>query len=306
MIRWLAAFLTLAICASCGEASPRPNPIDAIDVGVDIQAEANEILRGLVGAGYVLDLRLDAERFVALGLHKGTGITAVRMITARGVAFATDGNDDIVDRHPRVLLVRPPGEDARVRSATEMVFSVRDEELERTCLHIVAVGSDNIATEVPVRVSPWTPGACIEQLRDIDGDQTLETLVVYRAREFARTDAPTLVLPLARDPGTGGLSESSRAFPAYYASEVERRLLELETERMRLDVDHAYKIGFELGLLALLRGEGSAVAIARLETALRGLVLTESQAHSVAEVRAYFQRGMTVSPTSATHGADGR
>ncbi|MBK8173046.1 MAG: hypothetical protein IPK60_22310 [Sandaracinaceae bacterium] len=299
MIRAAHLLTFVWVAAACGEAAPVRSPLETLAVGVNIHDESEEIVRGLVSAGYVVDERIDAVRFTAIGLHRGDSATAVRVVTARGVAYSIDGDDDITRRSPRVSLVRPPANDERMRSATEIVIGVHDQDLDRTCLQILTLTVEDTIVAVPVRAGASTPGACIESLRDVDDDGALEAMVVYRAIDLARADAPTVELPLTRDPGFGGLSESHYAFPTYFRREAERRERELSAARAHLDVERAYVIGIEMAIVALTRGAAPTAAEQLFDDALRGLVLSESQAHSVAAVRALLHRGMTQSPTNA-------
>lgn len=301
MSRWFA--LGLLLCVACGGTTNEQNTPE-LNLGVSMDAEARAIVAALERVGYVVDARIDATRFIAIGMHRGQTQTLVRVVTSRGVAFSVEGDTAGLPATPPIRLVVPEVGEERLRASSDVVVATPDAALERTCLRILSVRDDDSVRDVPLRLAGLPRDACIEELRDVDEDSTLEAIVVWRAYSLARSDTPSLRVPLARDAGTGGLSSSRVAFAQYFDRLARQCDAVIEDARQHANVERAYTRAVELAMLVLFRTQSVETALRSLTTTLSGFVLSESVARSVQDARDAISRGMTEPATSDRQPSD--
>lgn len=291
MTRWALVFVATSFSA-CGSAAPSPSTAE-LNLGVDMRAEASDTVASLERVGYEVVSRLDAERFVAIEMRRGDAQSLVRVFTSRGAAYAVEGDSEALPPTPRVSLLLPDVGVERLRASSDVVVGVRDDTFERTCLHILSIRDDDSVLEVPLRLLDLPTDVCVEQLRDVDNDGTLEALVVWREYSLARSDTPVVVIPLTRDAGTGGLTASRVAFAAVFDGRLVQLRNELDEARAHLNLETMYTRAVELAMLRWFRTGSRDAAVTEFDEAMSGVVLSESVARSVEDARAAFARGMT-------------
>jgi len=283
--RFLVALLPSVLLA-CG-ASPRgADGTRFLRVGVEPAAEADAVIGGLARGGWQLSQRQDGRSFVALAFaHEQPADTAIRVITVRGIAFVLDGSN--LDPTGELSLApRPSGGDADIDGdgREEIIVARGDQGLGRRCLLVLRVTAPGVV--VPIGAEPVRVAAdeCIEDLADVNGDGHPEAMVILRLYELARGPAPTVTLPLVLE------RDRFRPPPAvmlrrWLVSERGRRAGTLAEARRALDVERAYLIAVELAALARHAGEAVSAQLTAFDGALLGLVLSPSQARSVAAAR---------------------
>ena len=261
---------------------------DFIRVGVDPVEEAARVEETLTRAGWERTRRIDGEGFVALAFARNDR-RAVRITTSRGIAVALDSHepDGVRLRHGAVSLIEGDASDLDGDGRVDVVVS-REEGSER-CLAVLRIAEDGDATVAPIEAEALAPGACASELADIDGDGVVEALVTLRWPDLAIDgQVATLTAVLVLEDG------GWRAGPmpvAYVEREEASRRDALMAARAARDVPSAARLGVELAALAHSSGAALSAQIARLDAALSGLVLTETQAAEVAAVRAVIAAG---------------
>ena len=290
--------LPVALAASCTAlgcigARQRPDPLDRIRVGVDPVAESLEVVRALERGGWVLESRVAGRTFVALVLVRSEGPetegpeTAVRIVTRRGTALAVDSAE------AALRLVEPPvapPHDLDGDGLEEILLGRQDATQGRLCLRTLTVGREGALSVAEEVLPSLGDDACVEEVRDVLPESGPEALSVHRFHRLSRGLAPAIAVPLVFERGGWTPVGRARAAPFHRAGAAARRE-GLAVARQALDVERAYVLAVELAALARSLGAGRREQVLIFDDAVRGLVLSESLARSVANARSHVAAG---------------
>ncbi len=291
MRSWPAFLLAIAACGGAGTDPHLEQDIAAIRVGVDPRAETREVVAGLGRAGLEVVARVEGEGFVALGARDESGRTAIRVVTSRGIV----GDVDVDDPTAPVSLVATPSLDRDLDGdgRPELVFSTVEPARGRTCLSLARVERDGSLLAVPVELGPLGEGSCVESVADVGGDARAELIAVVREPALARGAPPTVRVPLVVR-GSGYAPAPPASYRAFWDRERSARREAVASARVAHDLETAYRFAVELAAIARETGGLVVAQTVAFDEALRGLVLTEEMARTVAAARAAIGRGWTL------------
>jgi hypothetical protein len=279
------------------------DPLRYLRVGVDPHAEARKLARSLREGGFQIVERIRGRTLSAVGARHPDGDSAVRVVTARGIALALDGGKAPQPRG-EVWLVgiealdgggeRPPY-DLDGDGREEIALGARRSEGERACIALVRVGARGRVVEVGTGGPELPQKGCIVDVRDVGAGAAPEALMRIELGGLAMQGrVPAVTIPLA---GRDGRWRPARAagFAGYWRAQREGRRAALREARDALSVPWAHRIGVELAALARFRGRDRSVQVSRFDAALRGLVLSESEAVRLRRSREHIAAGWPAS-----------
>ncbi|MFO0680742.1 MAG: hypothetical protein U0234_01770 [Sandaracinus sp.] len=287
--RSLALVLTASLAGCGGARAVDRDPADYLAVGVDPAAEARTLEATLAESGLRPTDHASGEGWAAFAMTRSDGASLVRVVTRRGVVVALDetpspvaavrgvlgidgarsGSDVDEDGRPDVLLVRT--------------------ERERSCWMLVGLGDEGDARPLVVDTANLAADACLEDLRDVDGNATPEAIVRVRAHALARQVVPTADLPLERD--ATGIYRRVDAATRFVAEEQAARQARLSIARAAPDPEAVYTLAVELALVAFAAGDATDVQLAAFDEALGGVVLDVDLLGAVHFARARIAAG---------------
>jgi hypothetical protein len=288
----LPALLIGLVPAACGSADPPPHvahDIAAIRAGVDPRDEARAVAEGLERAGFAIEARLEHDEVVALGAKHDNGRTAIRIVTARGIAAALDAEDP---ERGLALLVYDERSDPDLDGdgRPEIAVATLDPELGRACIALARVGPDGTVLAVPIELGRLGEEACVESVEDVGGDARPELIAVAHDVALSRGVIPSVRVPLAVR-GRGYAPAPPATFGAFWEAERNAREERLAGARAARDLEGVYHLAVELAGLERERGAPVSAQLRAFDAAFRGLVLTEGVARSVADTRAVIVAG---------------
>ncbi len=262
----------LACLAACGAPQAEVDVGAYLRVGVDMRTECRSVADALTDGGLEVVARLERPRSCALGAVSADGArSAVRVVTARGIAYAADGRADGLPGGTTVALVAPPGGAV----GPEVLVARAPSATEGRCVTVLHVDAQGGAREIGLEpgalavVAPAEAPTCVTEVLDVDGDGTAEAWVAIRALTLAATATrvPTVRVPLA--PGAG-VFEYVPPPEAHWQRERAARDVARTQARRDRDFPAAHALAVELALVALLAGEGRAAACAAYDAGLAG------------------------------------
>jgi hypothetical protein len=258
-----ARFLRVVVAAAmgvgsgCGGAPPEIDPADFLRVGVDMRAECRSVADTLARVGLEVSTRLERPRYCALGAASADGArSAVRILTARGIAYAADGRSDGLPGHTPVSLLAPPGGVV----GPEVLVARAPSEASGRCIDVVHVdargGARVVGIDLATLVVPdfvETP-TCVADVLDADANGTAEAWIALRVPALAAAGGrvPTLRIPLA--PGAAEFVYVAPA-EAHWQRERAARVTALDEARAVRDLATAHALAVELALVARLVGQ---------------------------------------------------
>lgn len=279
----------LALAIGCGGGAPA-DPLAGTEaflrVGLEPAREADLLEARLEEEGYRRRLRIDGRTHSSLALVRPeTGETLVRIISRAGVALAVEAP---ADTGLQAVGLVDLGGDVDGDGWEEVGVYADDPAEARRCVAIVRVDERGRAREVRLDTRELGGDACVEGFEDLDGDGTVEALVVARYRRLSAGTPPRVTIPYRAAgwrPVAGG---AARSF-----ARRERRAREeaLRAARERSDAREAYRLGVELAAIARFAGETAEAQLAVLDGALRGLRLSTALTETLEEARALIRRG---------------
>jgi hypothetical protein len=163
------------------------------------------------------------------------------------------------------------------------------EESDRRCMLVVHLGEDGAASPLSLDAEGLAPDACLEALRDVDGNGEPEAIVRVRAYGLARSGVPTVDLPLERD--EAGVYRAVNPAARFVADERRERETRLMRARAAPAPEDAYTIAVELALLVHVIGETPERQLEAFDEALTGIVVTEDLVTAVHRARGLIAAG---------------
>jgi hypothetical protein len=277
--------VVIVVCMACGARGENPaiaHDLAVIGTGVDPRAEAEAVRSGLTNVGYVIGTEISGAGYVAFDARRSAdGVTAVRILTSRGIAVALDVP---VGEAAEAVTLR------RVEGIDDLVVARADPESARDCLVLLRVEEDGRVVQVPIELGRFGTGVCVEDARDVGGDEAIELLTHIRFYALARGETPSIPAVLERR-GEGYSPAPPSAHRAFWEGE-ERRVREaLVSARRAFDGETAYARAVELAALERERGGTGARQVRVFDEALVGLVLSEDLARGVAAARQHIVDG---------------
>lgn len=255
---------------------------------MDPADEAEQVAVGLTQAGWTPTGRVTGASFVALAFENAArGETTVRVITRRGIGLAMDVPGE--ESAEPVGLVADAGGDVDGDGREELFLWRSDPLHERRCHAAVRIDAQGFVTPVAADLGPYGPDACIEELRDLDGDAAPEALVVWRFPDLSRGSIPGVLVPLSLD--AAGWRARRAGLDAFFAAERERRDRAISDARAARDLGRAYVLAVEVAAIERVRGAPMRAQVVAFDEALSGLVLTEPDARALAEARDHIAGG---------------
>lgn len=283
----------LAMLAMLGCASTQPGPFFQDDrylrFGVDPNDEAKAVIEGQKARNYVLAQRQLGRHFTALGFMDKQGrSSAVRVLTARGIAIALDHRPATpLEAETRYALLAAPIEgtyDADKDGFEEVFIEERSEV--GPCVQVHRVRDTGAVDRVLVETRVWAEDVCPRAVIDLDGDAVVELVTEVELSGFS-AGSTTLRMPLPLWAAEHRFLARAGTAPqrAWLTAERTRREAELQRARAKLDVTQSYVLGVELAALEHVAGEEPAAQLAAFDRALRGLVLSPREAAATLTAR---------------------
>jgi len=222
-----------------------------------MRAECRVVEDALVRVGLEVTTRLERPRYCALGAASVDGArTAVRIVTASGIAYAADGRAEGLPGHTPVSLMAPPGGAV----GPEVLVAHAPSEASGRCIDVVHVDARGAARVIEVDVAGLAAPdfvevpACVADVLDVDADGTAEAWVALRVPALA---APGGRVPVVRVPLAPGAAAFVYVAPpaAHWQRERTAREAALADARAARDLAHAHALAVELALVARLSGQ---------------------------------------------------
>jgi len=265
--------IVLGCVAGCGGAPPAErDPADYLAVGVDPSVEAHTLETSLAASSYRVTSEVTGEGWTAFAMTREDGASLARVVTHRGVVVAVDELPTPLAPARGVLSVEPspPSGTDVDRDGTSDVVLARQER-DRRCLMMLGIDADGGGHALVVDAANLASDLCVEDVRDVDGNEAPEAIVRVRARSLARQAIPVADLPLERD-ATGVYR---RVDPAerFVADERRTRAARLAIARAAPDAEAVYTIALELALVAYAAGEAPDAQVQAFDDAMSGVVL---------------------------------
>lgn len=253
-------------------------------IGIDPRSEAAAVMTRMEAAGYTLAERIEGRTFVAASFARRDGATSVRIVTKAGIALTIDApREETALRAVGLSAVETRDHDLDGDGFEEVLLTLLDGRV-RGCIGVLRVLPTGRVVEVPIEGVDESD-VCLEDVVVVGG--RAEGHVVLREAAFGLEPPPTVTLPIVARGGRWGRAPSSRA-ETFFEREIRRRDAHLDEARGREDAEVALRIGVELAMLAKERGEDLEAQRARLDEALRGIVLTPELAERHRQVREHF------------------
>jgi hypothetical protein len=279
-----------ALVAGCGAASPGLDPAEFLRVGVDMRAECRNVAAALARAGLEITTRLERPRYCALGAASADGArSAVRIVTASGIAHAADGRVDGLPGNTPVALLAPPGGAV----GAELLVAHAPNDTSARCVDVVHVDARGAARVIGLDLAALALAdfvevpACVADVLDGDANGTAEAWIALRVPMLAATGGrvPTVRLPLA--PGAGEFVYVAPS-EAHWQRERTVRETALDEARAMRDVATAHALAVELALVARLAGQPPAAQRAAYDAGLAAWSRTVELDALAARVHAAF------------------
>jgi len=257
------------LLVGCGAASAEPDPADFLRVGVDMRAECRVVEDALARVGLEATTRLERPRYCALGAASADGArTAVRIVTASGIAYAADGRAEGLPGHTPVSLLAPPGGAV----GPEVLVARAPSESSGRCIDVVHVDVRGAARVIEVDVAALAVPEfvevpnCVADVLDVDADGTAEAWAALRVPALA---APGGRVPVVRVPLAPGAAEFVYVAPpeAHWQRERTARETALAEARAARDLAGTHALAVELALVARLTGKPAAAQRAAYDSA---------------------------------------
>ena len=241
-------------------------------MGVDPAAEAHTLETSLAASGFHVSSDAEGTGWAAFAMTHPDGASLVRLVTRRGVVVALDETPTALAPARGILGVEsapPSGTDVDGDGTPDVVLSRN--EADRRCLMVVGVDDDGGARALVVDTANLAIDVCLEDVRDVDGNETPEAIVRVRARSLARATTPTADLPLERD--ATGVYRRVGSAARFVADERASRRARIVRARAMPDAEAVYTAAVELALVSFAAGEASDVQLAAFDEGMAGVVL---------------------------------
>lgn len=270
--RSFGTVLALLLAACAGASAPVADPTDYLAVGVDPITEAHTLEASLAGDGFRSSSEAQGPGWAGFAMTRPDGASLARLVTRRGVVVALDETPSAIAPTRGVLGIEPAppsGTDLDGDGTNDVVLSRT--EADRRCLMVVGVDDDGGARPLVVDTANLALDVCLEEVRDVDGNEAPEAIVRVRARALARASVPVADLPLERD-DTG---EYRRVDPAerFIALERGARRARIGAARATPDAEAVYTAAVELALVSFVAGESPDVQVQAFDEGMSGVVL---------------------------------
>jgi hypothetical protein len=273
----LALALTLAACG--GPARGLPDYSELLLAGVEPSEEAERVAAHLARAGFEEAARAEVGGVIALLMVRpADGLHAVRIVTPRGVTVALEaapeatGPDTVAAMRGTLTLDPRSGEDLD-RDGRNDLLVVRSEP-GRSCWLLLAVTGAREVEALGVDPSDLDAGLCLEDLRDVNDDGTIEAIVAVRAPSLARTRMPRAELPLERD--EAGTYRRVPPAVSFLAGETARLDAALAQARAEGNAEACYTLAIERALLLRAAGRSLEAQLGAFDDAVAETVWPEA------------------------------
>lgn len=284
-----ASTLLLASCAAHDPHAHLRNELVFLRTGVNLEDEEQEVRRVLAQRNLRVVSRFDGDGFIALGAATRDGqLSAVRVITSRGVQIAEDASQDDLFAPASVSLLEhfggPFGDymfvaSARIPRARAM-----------GCVTLHRVLPDGTTAEAVLDVSDLGTGACVANIAR--GNNTLRVTIAWPTLHALETPALDAELAFVTPP-------IGQPLPIVPVAKIDVDSGWLSAERARLSVirlAHApfsgrHAAGIARAAIARLAGESTDAQIAAYRNAVHRVLPGSTEAETVAGTVAYMARG---------------
>lgn len=174
----LCFVLSLVQLSGCKGPGFIQDPLDYLGVGVDPNEEAEKVALQLGRAGYIVDRRIESPVAIALEARRlRDGATAVRIITARGIAVAIDAPDRRYRARRSVSLGERPAFERRQSDGLYTLPIFVQNEAQR-CIATILFDSEGFARELTREEDPHPNEGCYPEVappeQDGEDDRTAE------------------------------------------------------------------------------------------------------------------------------------
>jgi hypothetical protein len=283
--------LALLCFAAVGCASQPPSPFFGderfLRFGVDPDQEANALIEDQRAHGYAVALKVLGQHFTALGFMEPNGrSTAVRIVTARGIAVALDPTPATALEAPTTYaLLAPPieGTNDPDHDGFDEVF-VERRTAAKSCIDVYRIRDVGFVDPVTLDRHHFAQEFCPYAALDLDDDGTVELLADVPLRGFEPL-APRVRVALWPQGHRFEANGRSDAAKQFMKSERLDRDRQLTAARTRRDVNEALRLGIELAALVQLWGGRPDQQVAEIDMATHGLVLQPGQAATLIAAR---------------------
>lgn len=292
----LRALLLGVLLASCASARPAlPDYSEYLVAGVDPPHEADRVVAHLARAGFVEAARAEVSGVVALAfLREADQLYAVRVVGHRGVTIALEASPGTASAEAaaamRGTLALDPRSGGDLDGNGTLDVLVVRREAERTCWLVLGVTDEGEAEPLVVDAADLDDDVCIEDLRDVNDDGTIEVIVGVWAEGLARSTTPRAELPLERDE-----SGTYRRVPpavAFVTAETQQSDAALAACRAATDAERCYTLAVERALFQRVLGRSVEAQVAAFDEATTGTVWPEELVEPLTEARSRIALGL--------------
>jgi len=296
MVRTLVHRLALAVTlAACGApVRGLPDYSEYLLAGVEPREEAERVAAHLARAGFEEAARAEVGGVIALAMVRPADrLHAVRIITPRGVTVAIEaapeptGPDTAAAMRGTLVLDPRSGSDLDGDGRSDLLV-VRSEPA-RSCWLVLAVTNAREVEPLGVDTSDLDRDLCLEDLRDVNDDGTVEAIVGVRATSLARTRVPRAELPLERD--EAGTYRRVPPAVSFLSRETARLDAALAAARAEGDAEACYTLAIERALLLRAAGRSVEAQLSAFDEAVAATVWTEGLGEALDAARLAIASG---------------
>jgi hypothetical protein len=258
---------------------------------VDPQREALEVRRVLAQRRLRVEDELSEVGYVALGARQPGGpLSAVRLVTRRGVVLGVDGDLSAPLAPSEVSLASSAPR--QLEDLDLVTISLRARALDLGCLRLFRVLGDGRVVELKLDVSALGSRACVAELRAAGGGRLLATVGFPG---LAQLRVPRLPVELELDPVPLGRPDPlvRRLVLGLERGWITRAEAALSPDALAREPDFSgrHAIGVARAALAAVGGRGLTAQRAAYLEALRNVAQGSAEAALVADTVAHIERG---------------
>ncbi len=255
-----------------------PDDSEYLVAGVEPREEAERVAAHLARAGFEETARAEVGGVIAVAMVRPTDrLHVLRVITPRGVTVALEAAPEASSAETaaamRGRLAIDPRSGADLDGDGRVDLLVVRSEPTRSCWLLLAVTEAREVEALGVDTSDLDAGLCLEDLRDVNDDGTIEAIVGVRAPSLARTRIPRAELPLERD--EAGTYRRVPPAVAFLSRETARLDAALARARAEGDAEACYTLAVERALVLHAAGRSVEAQLAAFDEAVAATVWPE-------------------------------
>lgn len=286
------AFLAPAACAQ-GPSSHQAyleRELRFLRLGVDLETEERAVRQVLAQRKLSVVGQVRGPGFIALSAQSFDGrLSAVRVITGRGVVLAEDGDEEDLFVPSSLHLLRGMPTSVGEHTLVAWVRTARGHDLG--CATLLRVLPDGNTVAGVLDTSTFGPRACVSDLTRVDNGP-LSAQVAFPGLMSERTPfiqaemafqevplgRPAPIVPVAKIRSQGSWLEAERA---YWQASLPASA----------PVTDRHAVGVSLAAIAVLSGQDKDAQIAAYRQVIGRVALGSRDANLVAETLSYMRRG---------------